>query len=174
MSSSSPFAPHYVPPVLNDFANGSASLIASGCACYAWRVRCRRRHTSTPVPSPTATRHQHHLHYRPHPRTTNPATCQHGRRNPCKIENHNPSARTLDVRAVAWGGIVPFLFFFFSILHSCGGSQDPVLIRRYPWSYVYIHYKHKTDDGTSTFIIVITPSLFHVPYPSDRFLIRWK
>jgi hypothetical protein len=69
---------HYV-LVLNDvLANGSASLITSGCACCAWRVRFPRRHMTAPVPSPMAAHHQHHLHFRPHPRITNPAVCQHG------------------------------------------------------------------------------------------------
>lgn len=84
-------------PVLNDFANGSASLIASGCACCAWCVRYRRRHTTTPVPSATTARHKHHLHYCPHPRTTDPAVCQHGRGNPCKTEIIIP-AKGLEMR----------------------------------------------------------------------------
>lgn len=59
------------------------------------------------------------------------------------------------------GGTVPFFF----ILHSCKRSQNPVLIRRYPWNYVYIHYKHQMDDGTSTLITVITLELISLTIP---------
>ena len=59
------------------------------------------------------------------------------------------------------GGIVSLFFN----LHSCGGSQSPVLIRRYPWNYVYIHYIHKMDDGTSTLITVITLDLISLTIP---------
>lgn len=130
---------------------GSATLIASGCACCAWRVLYHRPHTTT-----TVTRYRH-PHYRPHPRTMIPVIIKNRRGKPCKIENTTPPARTLvDMRAVARWNCT--LFFFISL----GGSRNPVLIRRYPWNHRTYTYITSTemDDRASTLITVISPAYF--------------
>jgi hypothetical protein len=129
-------------------ANASLTLIASACACCARRARCRRHRTTT-----TAPLHHHHLHCHPHPRTTIRAISQDWREKPCKFEIITPAARTQDLRAAAWPKLYPI--FFSTFLFFWRFSTNPVLIRRYPWNYVYVDFKRNMDDGASTLITVI-------------------